>query len=186
MKSKGGRKLLKRRSKSDPVYINTDDFWTTTRQHGIIVISSPWHAFPDDVLASHFFFVVFSRAQKWTRVVASGFSRRLSRPCLCKSPLFCIFLFEGMMKCRSEIARGMHRATSMHRTCADNSVILLRLCSTVEPYERNPHPQAHPEHLCRGIGRSSHQSRESARATHRATTRLFESSIHRPHVWHSS
>ena len=85
-----------------------------------------------------------------------------------------------------EIARGTHGATSMHRKCADNSVILLRLRSTVEPYERNPHPQAHPEHLCRGIGRSSHQSRESARATHRATTRLFESSIHRPHVWHSS
>tara|TARA_B100000519_G_scaffold134751_2_gene116387 strand:+ start:603 stop:1004 length:402 start_codon:yes stop_codon:yes gene_type:complete len=40
-------KLLKRRSKSDPVYINTDDFWTTTRQHlGIIVISSPWYAVP--------------------------------------------------------------------------------------------------------------------------------------------
>ena len=104
---------------------------------------------------------------------------------LCKSPLLLSFSRNGM-KCRSEIARGTHRATSMHRKCADNSVILLRLRSTVEPYERNPHPQAHPEHLCRGIGRSSHQSRESARATHRATTRLFESSIHRPHVWHSS
>jgi large subunit ribosomal protein L11e len=84
-------------------------------------------------LASHFFFVVFSRAQKWTRVVASGFSRRLSRPCLCKSPLFCLFLFEGMMKCRSEIARGTHRATSMHRTCADNSVILLLYAQQSNP-----------------------------------------------------
>ena len=114
------------------------------------------------------------------------FFARPTRPCLvCKSPLLLSFSRNGM-KCRSEIARGTHRATSMHRKCADNSVILLRLRSTVEPYERNPHPQAHPEHLCRGIGRSSHQSRESARATHRATTRLFESSIHRPHVWHSS
>ena len=70
------------------------------------------------------------------------------------------------MKCRSEIARGTHRATLMHRTCADNSVILLRLRSTVEPYERNPHPQAHPEHL---VGRSGDRLTKAAKVLEQLT-----------------
>lgn len=145
-------------------------------------ISSPWYVFGVALFRRR----LFSRAKMDARRrVGYFFLRDRHVRALCKSPLLLSFSRNGM-KCRSEIARGTHRATSMHRKCADNSVILLRLRSTVEPYERNPHPQAHPEHLCRGIGRSSHQSRESARATHRATTRLFESSIHRPHVWHSS
>ena len=108
----------------------------------------------------------FSSSSILARKNGRASSRRLffcatdtSVPCV-KALSFSLSL--EIMKCRSEIARGTHRATSMHRKCADNSVILLRLRSTVEPYERNPHPQAHPEHLCRGIGRSSHQSRESA------------------------
>ena len=61
-----------------------------------------------------------------------------------------------------------------------------RISRAVEPDERYPHPQAHPEHLRRGIRRSSHQSGESARATHRSATGLLQSKIHRPHVRYSS
>ena len=70
----------------------TDDFWTTTRQH-LASSSSRHHG---TVPRRRFGVALFLRrlflARKMDARRRVGFSRRLSRPCLCKSPLLSLSL----------------------------------------------------------------------------------------------